>query len=200
MSINIRSLFLVVGMLWGQLPQPVLAVDIQELKKECTELGFKLNTKENANCALKLFKHAQKSGDLPSSSSPAVTQRQTGDGSRDDSTCQSYGFSPGSGPYSECRMKLDMFNRQAAAQQQEYAARQQQYQQELAAFQEQQKQARSMAMMRCGLNMMAGGSCTGAPVGPAPLAPQPMTPYMQTYTINGRVINCTTTGQYTNCN
>jgi hypothetical protein len=193
-----KTIFLVVFL--PLLTSVVLASDIQEFKKECAELGFKYNSTENAKCALKLLKHAQKNGETFSSASSAPAQRQTGDGSRDDSTCQSYGFSPGSAPYSECRMKLDMFNRQAAAQQQEYAARQQQYQQELAAYQEQQKQARGMAMMRCGLNMMAGGTCTGAPVGPAPLAPQPMTPYFQTYTINGRIINCTTTGQYTNCN
>lgn len=181
------------------LPCTTPAADIAELKKECAELGFKYNSTENAKCALKLLKYAQKNGGSAPSSPQLAETRQTGDGSNDDRTCQNYGFSPGSGPYSECRMKLDMFNRQAAAQQQEYEARQRQYQQELAAYEEQQKKAQGAAMMRCGFNMMAGGTCTGAPRYPAPTAPPQMAPFMQTYTINGRTMTCTTTGTYTNC-
>ena len=39
--------------------EAVSAYDIEALKQECAELGFKKNTPDNGNCALKLLKRAK---------------------------------------------------------------------------------------------------------------------------------------------
>jgi hypothetical protein len=38
---------------------PSAATDVQALKAECAELGFKMSSKENADCAFKLLKRAR---------------------------------------------------------------------------------------------------------------------------------------------
>ena len=39
--------------------QPTFAADVEGMKQECAQLGFKLGTKDNANCAFKLLKRSR---------------------------------------------------------------------------------------------------------------------------------------------
>ena len=47
--------------------EPLYAADIGSLKKECAELGFKINSIANSDCALKLLKIANQHDEIESS-------------------------------------------------------------------------------------------------------------------------------------
>ena len=113
--------------------------------------------------------------------------------------CDSFGFERGTEAHAECAMKLYMneqnqgtakavtssLNQQTAA-----LARQQAIQE--ATLKEQQRIQEleaSLRMMQIGIDLMNGTTSS----------PTPSKTHSQTYNINGQIINCTTTGSFTNC-
>lgn len=188
----------------------VVAIDTSAEEKTCAEIGFKPKTERFGNCVVELYSRKSK-GSAPtssaSSSNRSTTQPSTaaasraGDGSQDDRTCQSYGLSPGSPGYSECRMRIDTARRDAEAQQARYQAELRAYEQQVAEANKQRERDRGLRMLELGLGMMAGGGSRGSGssavnVGPAPIAPSLN---QNIFLPNGRMMTCTTSGNVTNC-
>ena len=113
--------------------------------------------------------------------------------------CDSFGFERGTEAHAECAMKLYMNeqnqgtanavtssnNQQTAA-----VARQQAIQEATLKEQERIRQLEAaLRGMQVGIDMMNGTTSSNTP----------SKTHTQTYTINGQIINCTTTGSFTNC-
>lgn len=165
------------------------AIDLSSYEKTCQEIGFKRKTQTFGECVLEL---AERNGQ---SSSASV--------SADDQTCQRYGFKPKTQPFAECKFKLDMAKKEGAQAQEKYAREKAEYDRQIAAMQREQEKARAMKQLELGLRMMGGQSPVNAvnSVGTgAPIAPSMPSPINQTITTpSGRMINCTTIGNNTNC-
>ena len=176
---------------------------LDSVKKSCIDLGFKQSTESFGKCVLQLLERdkqkAQKGAPLePSRIDAPITTR--GDGTPNDLRCQQFGYSIGTPPYAECRIKLESLSRQAEARRQDYERRQQEYEAQVAEYERQRKITASLAMVQCGLNIASGANCSGGRTGPAPVAPQPVAPVIQNLTLpGGRVVNCTTIGLNTHC-
>ena len=192
------------------------AKDLNSYGAECKEIGFKPKTPAYGECVLELRKRDMGSN---STTTPSTTPTSTstpstvqGDGSADDTTCQKYGFSPRTAPYSQCRLQLDTATRQFEAQQRQYEAQQAQYQaqqnqyyeqkriydQQVAEQQAEKEQRKNLKLLELGLRMSGGqpiGDAARATAGLAPLAPQePARPAFENYTVrfsNGSTTNCT---------
>jgi hypothetical protein len=163
-------------------------------KKQCQELGFKDGTEKFGNCVLQLSSNVF--------AKQEVSTNNAGDGTRDDQTCQKYGFRPGASNYSDCRMKIDMAKQQAAQQQAQYEQQQRQYQTELAEYNKRKEKEAGLKLMQFGLGVLAGGNGSrgsSGGYGAPPVAPS-IVPSTQTYVLpGGQHMNCTTTGNVTNC-
>ena len=120
------------------------------------------------------------------------------------SACDSFGFGRGTQAHAECAMKLYMNEQNQGASKAPASTQSSSNDQQLAAIARQQaiqeatlkEQKRiqeleaSLRMMQFGIDLMNGttSSSSSAP-----------TTQTKTYTINGQIINCTTTGSVTNC-
>lgn len=188
----------------------VAAIDTSAEEKTCAEIGFKPKTEKFGNCVVELYSRKGKgsaptsaaSSSIRSASQPsAAAGSRAGDGSQDDRTCQSYGLSPGSSGYSECRMRIDTARKEAQAQQARYQSEMAIYQQQLAEAERQRDKDRGLKMLELGLGMMAGGGSRGGTSSTVNIGPPPVAPSLNQniFLPNGRIMTCTTSGNVTNC-
>jgi hypothetical protein len=165
------------------------AIDLSSYEQTCQEIGFKRKTPAFGECVLDLAERAGQTSSAPMST--------------DDQTCQKYGFKPKTQAFAECKFKLDMAKQEGAQAQEKYAREKAEYDRQVAAMQREQEKARAMKQLELGLRMMGGQSPVNAinSVGTgAPIAPSMPSPINQTITTpSGRMINCTTIGNNTNC-
>jgi len=186
------------------------ALDTAKEENTCTYIGFKKGTESFGNCVLELVDRNKKAAtknvavatqaDAPkkSKNEPQVA----GDGSSDDSTCQSYGFKPASSDYSSCRLQIDLAKQNARQQQDIYQQQKAQYDEQVAAIEKQKAKERNMKQLEMGLRMMGGQSVQDAAMATARMPPLPQAPGPITQRItmpNGRGMTCTTVGTNTNC-
>jgi hypothetical protein len=186
------------------------ALDTTKEENTCTYIGFKKGTESFGNCVLELVDRNKKTvsknatvatqADAPrkSKNEPQVA----GDGSNDDSTCQSYGFKPASSDYSSCRLQIDLAKQNAKQQQDIYQQQKAQYDEQVAAIEKQKAKERNMKQLEMGLRMMGGQSVQDAAMATARMPPLPQAPGPITQRItmpNGRGMTCTTVGTNTNC-
>jgi hypothetical protein len=132
-----------------------------------------------------------------------------GDGSPDDLNCKKFGFQPQALGYGECRLKLDLARKQFDAQQKDFEASQRQFQAQVDAYNKEIERQKSLALMKFGLNLMAGTSpyasqnfanAARETFGPPPSPPQPLGIRTQNIVMpNGKMITCTSTQNLTNC-
>lgn len=124
----------------------VLAVDLSAYKKTCTELGFKTGTPAHGNCVLELDRRAR----TPSSVSarPSAVSGN-GDGTPDDRSCQSYGFTAGTEGYADCRQKLASARLVNEQRQREFEWQVKQYQEQVAALESEAERQRQLKKARC---------------------------------------------------
>ncbi len=129
-----------------------------------------------------------------------------GDGSIEDLTCSGYGFKPGTDPYADCRMKLEMARVENERRTREYEAQRQQYEQQLAAIREaEQREAadrRSRCYMASGAAAMQGATsllgtminasaCESGAAGPVLVAPPaPPLPTVVRCSAWGNTVTC----------
>lgn len=128
-----------------------------------------------------------------------------GDGTPEHQACFKFGFTGGTLPYSDCRLKLEMNKQYAAQRQATFEAEQQRYQEQVAAFEKEKERQKKLAQMRYGLALMGSTSPTFAggiadanrAMGWAP--PEP--PKLQPFTIQGPkgTTTCTVMGNIYNC-
>lgn len=186
------------------------ALDTTKEENTCAYIGFKKGTESFGNCVLELVDRNKKTAaknivvatqaDTPKK--PKNEPQVAGDGSRDDSTCQSYGFKPATGEYSSCRLQIDLAKQNARQQQDIYQQQKNQYDEQVAAIEKQKAKERNMKQLEMGLRMMGGQSVQDAAMATArmPPIPQPPGPITQRITMpNGRGMTCTTVGTDTNC-
>jgi hypothetical protein len=132
-----------------------------------------------------------------------------GDGSPDDLNCKKFGFQPQALGYGDCRLKLELARKQFEVQQKEFEERQRQFQAQLDSYNQEVERQKGLAMMKFGLNLMAGTSpyasqnfanAARETFGPPPSPPQPLGIRTQNIVMpNGRLITCTSTQNLTNC-
>ncbi len=207
---NLTNFSLYISLVLCVVAWPSHAIDTSAEEKICSEIGFKPKTEKFGNCVVELFSRKNK-GSLSATSASSTTRssHQTspsgashaGDGSQDDRTCQSYGLSPGSSSYSECRIRIDTARKDAESRQSRYQAELAAYEKQVAEANRQRERDRNLRMMELGLGMMAGGGGRGSSdsarnVGPAPLAPSLN---QNIFLPDGRMMSCRTNGHVTNC-
>lgn len=174
------------------IPMLVYALDTSEQEKQCQEIGFKKNTAAFGKCVLELMDRVGGSSSTNSSFSS---------NDPDDATCRKYGFKPGTTPYGQCRQQIDTAKQQAQQQQAQYLQQRRQYEEQMAEYKKKREEAKAMALLGIGLNMMSGGSATGGGgYGSMPMAPSAPSSYTNTYILpNNKMMTCNTTGTVTNC-
>jgi len=164
------------------------AADLKDFESTCADIGFKRKTEAFGNCVLELVDRA---------SSQKSPQNQ------DDQLCKSYGFKANTPSFADCKLKLDLAKKQSQEAQQKYDQDKAEYDRKMAEIKKQQDQQRAMKQLELGLRMIGGQSPVDAvnSVGTGrPIAPSMPSPINQTITTpSGRMINCTTIGNNTNC-
>lgn len=169
-------------------------------KEQCRDLGFKDKTEKFGTCVLELSARA---GVAPPSALPSSLR---GDGSPDDSTCASYGYSAGTSGYADCRMKLDQARRDYERELRAYEAEKAAYEQRVAEGQAEARRRQQERQAQYGFCVAACSSqpgstalscmsrCGAASAGLSfdPGAPPARPSGQTTYLINGQIINCNT--------
>ncbi len=163
----------------------VNALETSSEERTCAEIGFKRKTEAFGNCVLDLLERGKSSS--IASNDP------------DDATCKKYGFRSGTSDYAKCRQQIDMAKQQANQDRIRFEEEQRRYQAQLDEQKKQRERAAGMAMLGMGLGMMSGQNPGGysnySPV--TPPSPQSMN---RTYMLpGGKIMNCSTTGNITNC-
>lgn len=168
---------------------PVYGIDTTEQENICSEIGFKRKTEAYANCVLELL------------SREAIPQNNL-QSNADDLICKKYGFKKHTNAYAECRQKLEFTKQQALHQQREYEEQKRQYDEQMAQIKKDRDRQRAMKQLELGLRMMGGQSPQDAVRDTAGVPPMPKAPGPLNQTIimpGGRMVNCTTNGNITNC-
>lgn len=188
---------------------------LAEHEATCSELGFKKKTQAYGECVLELDQR-ESAGRIQSIKQSQQQAQQKGDGTNEHQMCVKFGFTVGSAPYSDCRLKIDIAKREQAQRQAAYEIEQQRYQEEqrryeaqVAEYERQKEKQKGEAMMRFGLALMGGTSpyasenFANAARQSLGMAPTPPTrPQIQNFTITspaGRMTNCTMVGNNINC-
>ena len=182
-----------------------IGLDTSEEEKTCKDIGFTKGTEGFGNCVLELYGRkstgsTRQSNTETKRSQPTVRSEPVvrGDGSQGDRTCQSYGYKPGTGGYSDCRMQIDMATQRAQQEQQRYQAELRLYQQQLAAAKKARRRELGLKQLEMGLGMMSGRYSSGTNTRNIP----PPAPPVTNSTIrlpNGNQIYCQTVNNYTSC-
>lgn len=187
---------------------PVLAIDTSSEEKTCQQIGFKPKTERFASCVMELYGRRSGGETFGHTQRRPTTQNSiqagTDVGSAEDQTCQNYGFRPGQEGYSNCRMQIDMAKRQGAEAQARYQQELVAYEAQTAELKRQQDRARARRQIEFGLRMIGGqppvdalnSLGTGAPI----TRPAPPDLHHSIQLPNGRIINCSTFANHTNCN
>ena len=182
-----------------------LCADLSEYEKTCAELGFRPRTPAYGECVLELDRRA-KVGQQSNRSRVDQEQRQaeqrrqeetamSGDGTPDHQTCYRYGFRPGTTPYAECRLKLDIARRELEQKQADYEMRQREYVARQAEYENELDRRRRMAALDIARRLAGGQGFANSIAGAAGIAPiAPQRPSMENYFITmpgGRNATCT---------
>jgi hypothetical protein len=206
-AIKISALLLFFGI------RTAIANGLEAFERTCSDLGFKSKTVAYGECVLELHQRSSK-GQNPAVASvdkppPATSQTSQGDGTKAHNACMRYGFIIDTQGYAECRLKLDIAQKDAQEKQLKYEADQAEYKRQLAIREAEEKKRQSDKLIRMGLNMMSSkssnvyeamGDAGRAELGLPPQAPS--RPTIQTYTITsptGKLMTCTSVGNNINC-
>lgn len=192
---------------------------LAEHEATCSELGFKKKTQAYGECVLELDQRETAGRAQAIKQVQQQTQiqaQQKGDGTNEHQMCAKFGFTVGSAPYSDCRLKIDIAKREQAQRQAAYDIEQQRYQEEqrryeaqVAEYEREKERQKGLALLRFGAALAGGtspyfsenlGNAGRQSLGLAPIAPT--RPQIQNFTITnpaGRMTNCTAVGNNINC-
>ena len=164
-----RTSIVKIGILFGLLTACRLSVaGLAEHEATCSELGFKKKTQAYGECVLELDQRetagrAQAVKQVQQQNQ--IQAQQKGDGTNEHQMCVKFGFTVGSAPYSDCRLKIDIAKREQAQRQASYDIELQRYQEEqrryeakVAEYERQKEVQKNLALMRFGLALMGGTS------------------------------------------
>lgn len=173
----------------------VFAIDTSSEETTCKEIGFKEKTEAFGNCVLELYERKSKDR------SALLTQQLKGDGTQNDQTCQRYGYIPDTSDYSDCRMKIDMAQKEAIQAQARYEAELRVYQQQLADAERARRRDLAMRQLQIGLGMMSGSRSNSTAVINTPPPPQPPITNQTIRLPSGQQLYCSTNtaAGYTSC-
>ena len=125
-----RTSIVKIVFLFGLLSACGLSVaGLAEHEATCSELGFKKKTQAYGECVLELDQR-ESAGRIQSIKQSQQQAQQKGDGTNEHQMCVKFGFTVGSAPYSDCRLKIDIAKREQAQRQAAYEIEQQRYQEE----------------------------------------------------------------------
>lgn len=164
--------------------------DFSKTEAICKDIGFTPKTEAFGECVLELVERVNVM-DLPSSFDA------------DSQTCLNYGFKLNTQAFAECKFKLDIARQESSRAQEQYAREKEVYDKRIAEIEKERERARGMKQLELGLRMLGGQTPldainsvgTGKPI--TPIAPSPI--HQTITTPSGRMINCTTIGNNTNC-
>jgi hypothetical protein len=129
-----RSSIIKIVILFGLLTGCGLSVaGLAEHEATCSELGFKKKTQAYGECVLELDQRETAGRAQAVKQALQQTQiqaQQKGDGTNEHQMCAKFGFTVGSASYSDCRLKIDIAQREQAQRQAAYDIEQQRYQEE----------------------------------------------------------------------
>jgi hypothetical protein len=177
----------------------VFAIDTSKEEKTCNEIGFKRKTEAFANCVLELVQRNNSSQSVRSSQPSQISS-----GNPDDALCVQYGFKVNTNEFAQCKQQIHNARQQAQLQQQQYEQQKRQYDEQQAKIvSDKEKQDRRKAA-EVFLRYGSGQSVTNAIADTAAGKPFPQTrpqPPQQTSIMlpGGKMINCETVGNVTNC-
>jgi hypothetical protein len=167
---------------FGFAVKPVHANTLAEHEATCIELGFKKRTPAYGECVLELDSRASGKQKLAEQHQLArekeaqarqMEQEQhengraaaQGDGTPDHQTCHSFGFTPGTSAYSNCRLKIDIAKKESEQRQaayeielRRYEAEEARYQAKLAAAEKERKRKQALDQITFGAALMSGKS------------------------------------------
>ena len=176
------TLFLVASFLatssWG--------IDTSEEEKLCISIGFKNKSSSFAGCVLELLERKSSSLNL----------------SEDDLTCQKYGFRLGSVESAACKQQIDIARQNSRQQEAQYEEQKRQYEEQMAAYQKRIRQEKNQKALDLSLRLLNGQSPTEAVLSAgtgAPIRPNPPSNTQTLIMPGGRMVNCTTSGNLTQC-
>ena len=193
---------------------------LAEHEATCSELGFKKKTQAYGECVLELDQRETASRTQAVKQVQQQTQiqaQQKGDGTNEHQMCVKFGFTVGTAPYSDCRLKIDIAKREQAQRQaaydielQRYQEEQRRYEAQVAEYEREKERQKGLALLRFGAALAGGTSpyfsenLANAGRQSLGLAPTPPTrPQIQNFTITNpaanRVTNCTVVGNNINC-
>lgn len=164
--------------------------DFFKLESFCKEIGFTPKTEAFGECVLELVEREKINNGLATADA-------------DSQTCLNYGFKPQTEAFAECKFKLDAAKQESARAQEQYSREKDEYDKKIAAIENERRRQQGLRQMEFGLRLMGGqrpvDALTSVGTG-RPVLPTPPSPINQTIiTPSGKVINCTTTGSFTNC-
>ena len=200
----------------------VFSADLSVHEQTCAELGFKKRTPAYGECVLELDRRStdqQKQADRVRVDQQRQAQEQQqrtsqaamqGDGTSDHQACYRYGFIPGTNPYAECRMKIDIARTEAAQKQAAYEADNLRYRGQVSAMEAEKEKQKNLKLLEFSARLMGttssnfgqsvGNAATGT-MGMAPIS-MPAPPAIQNFTIrgpSGGMMYCTYTNNFMNC-
>ena len=193
---------------------------LAEHEATCAELGFKKKTQAYGECVLELDQRETAGRAQAVKQAQQQTQmqaQQKGDGTNEHQMCVKFGFTVGSAPYSDCRLKIAIAKREQAQRQATYDIEQQRFQEEqrryeaqVAEYEREKERQKGLALLRFSAALAGGTSpyfsenLANAGRQSLGIAPTPPTrPQIQNFTITNpaanRVTNCTVVGNNINC-
>ena len=223
-----RTSIVKIGILFGLLSPCGLSVaGLAEHEATCSDLGFKKKTQAYGECVLELdqretagraqaVKQVQQQTQIQAQQEAQIQAQKKGDGTNEHQMCVKFGFTVGSAPYSDCRLKIDIAKREQAQRQAAYEIEQQRYQEEqrryeaqVAEYAREKERQKGLALLRFGAALAGGTSpyfsenLANAGRQSLGIEPTPPTrPQIQNFTITnpaGRMTNCTMVGNNINC-
>lgn len=173
--------------------------DLAEYEKTCLDLGFKKRTLAYGECVLELDKRAtadQKQAERQRAEQQRLAQQRAadinrrGDGTADHQTCYGFGFVPGTTPYSDCRLRITIAQREVEQRQAAIDAEQKRYETKLAAEREQKEQEETRRRIGAAGAALSGWAASRTPPVAAPLPPSPYQQYIPPCVQNPNGFGC----------
>ena len=219
-------------MVLGSLGTACYGAGLADYEATCVDLGFKKRTPAFGQCVLELDRRAtgdqkqverhredqQRRAQEQQQRERVQEQQRTaarGDGTPDHQTCSDFGFTAGTQPYSDCRMKISIAKQEAQQRQAAFELAQQRYQAEKQAYDakvaEQKRQREVDGWLKASQFFFALGAGTSPHFsenaanagrivsGQAPIPPT--RPQIQHFSItkHGQMTSCTVVGNNINC-
>ena len=161
-------------------------MDTSKEEELCISLGFKNKSPSFGSCVLELIERRSSVSNL----------------SEDDLTCQGYGFRLGSVDAASCKQQIDITRQNIKLQEAQYEEQKRQYEEQMAAYQKKIRQEKNQKALDLSLRLLNGQSPTEAVLSAgtgAPIRPNPPSNTQTLIMPGGRIVNCTTTGNLTQC-